>query len=588
MAFPSSAGSTPAIKRSHSEVGSDDPDLALIPLSSRRFASRIVDVYVGDDRFHYSVHEAFLFLSKELKRQFDAQKKAKKGSKKNENVLNLPRETTNEFGQLLEFLYIGKLTLHATEPAAQAEELLGLWMMGTKHELVDMQKHVIRKLEERDIAGKLPTLQFLSFADKLYEAESDHGLRDYFRSVATDVVRKVTPADMAVLSHIFTEGGSFASDLFLSYNKVFGPNARGSALEQAKTIKVEGSEQQRAAKRAKIDDGDVRTAWDKANNIPEALETASLEDKLLVTWVEDHKAWVDIAEAWENATGDRVSIADLEHRYKRIDANVLRLGKRDSELLLAAKAAVEAKLNNDKWPLIAARIAENGGTIFNPVRLQRYCDALDIVKSKAEDIEEKARTDALQVQSLRPGQQGAGRFTNANEDQIQTEIVGGVRVENSKPLGVKRKRRGAVKAPTATAAKKPANTTTTITKFTVDVSDNSDEETVLASPVARNGDANGLFVGEDEDEGPVDTGVRVSNEKTGVQNKTLGNMRQDRFASDGPSRGVNVVNGGQAQVTNGEEVIPAAEEVFDEDDVEATLDAEEVENVEEDGIAGDL
>lgn len=225
------------------------------PLSSRRFASRIVDVYVGDDRFHYSVHEAFLFLSKELRRQFDAQKKAKKGTKKNENVLNLPRETTNEFGQLLEFLYIGKLTLHATEPAAQAEELLGLWMMGTKHDLVDMQKHVIRKLEERDIAGKLPTLQFLSFADKLYEAESDHGLRDYFRSVATDVVRKVTPADMAVLSHIFTEGGSFASDLFLSYNKVFGPNARGSALEQAKTIKVEGSEQQRAAKRAKIDNG---------------------------------------------------------------------------------------------------------------------------------------------------------------------------------------------------------------------------------------------------------------------------------------------------------------------------------------------
>ncbi len=294
-----------------------------------------------------------MFLSKELKRQFDAQKKAKKANKKNENVLNLPRETANEFGQLLEFLYIGRLTLHATEPAAQAEELLGLWMMGTKHDLVGMQKHVIRKLEERDIAGKLPTLQFLNFADKLYEAESDHGLREYFRSVATDVVRKVTPADMTVLSHIFTEGGSFASDLFLSYNKVFGPNARGSALEQAKAIKVEGSEQQRAAKRAKIDnDGtvshrpsslhtylgssladhaaaDVRTAWDKANNIPEALETASLEDKLLVTWVEDHKAWVDIAEAWENATGDRVSIADLEHRYKRIDANVLRLGKRD-------------------------------------------------------------------------------------------------------------------------------------------------------------------------------------------------------------------------------------------------------------------
>ncbi|KAL8762727.1 MAG: hypothetical protein Q9184_001321 [Pyrenodesmia sp. 2 TL-2023] len=577
MALPSSAASTPAIKRSHSEVGSDDPDMALI----------IVDVYVGNDRFHYSVHEAFLFLSKELQRQYDAQKKAKKGNKKNDNVLNLPRETANEFGQLLEFLYIGKLTLHATEPGPQAEELLGLWIMGTKHNLLGMQKHVIRKLEERDIAGKLPTLEFLSFADKLYEAESDHGLRDYFRSVATDVIIKVTPADMAVLVNIFTEGGSFASDLFLSYNKVFGPNSRGPALEQGKAIKVEGSEQQRAAKRAKADNGDVRTAWDKANNIPEALETASLEDRLLVTWVEDHKAWADIAEAWENATGDRVSIADLEHRYKRIDANVLRLGKRDprpqTELLFSAKAAVEAKLNSDKWPLIAARIAENGGTNFNPQRLQRYCDALDVVKIKTEGIEGKARTDGLQVQSLRPGQQGT-KFINANDDQIQTEIVGGVRVENSKPLGVKRKRRGPVKVATAAvAAKKLASTTTTMTKFTVDTSDNSDEETVMASPVTRNGDANGLFVGEDEDEGPVDTGVKVSNEKMGVQSRVLGNMRQDRFASDGPSRGVNV---SQVQVTNGEEVVPDAEEVFDEDDEEGVLDREQVgEELEDDGAA---
>lgn len=327
------------------------------PFSSRRFASKIIDIYVGDERYHYAAHEAFLFLSEDLKSQYEAANRAKKKTNKGPTVLNLPRESPNEFGQLLEYLYLGHLTLHASEPQGQADELLSIWTMGSKHSLLDMQNHVIRKLEELDIAGKLPTLEFLRLADRLYEAEVDNGLRRYFAKVATDVVRKIKPSDMPVLLEMITEGGSFASDLFHAHHQAFGLRPPGSTVEQSKTsnaIKDEDHRHQHAAKRARTSNiatpsassssipapPDVRTQWDKQNNIPEAWETASTEDKLLVTKAEGGVSWNEIAEAWEKATGGRMSINDLIHRYNRIEANVLRLGKHDVSCLLVLLSAL--------------------------------------------------------------------------------------------------------------------------------------------------------------------------------------------------------------------------------------------------------
>ncbi|KAL8959391.1 MAG: hypothetical protein Q9193_003737 [Seirophora villosa] len=353
MSVPPSASisSSTTIKRSHSDIGSDD-DVEAVPSSIRRFASTIVDVYVGDERFHYPTHEAFLFQSKELKSQYDVQNRGKKNNKKKENILNLPQDTPSEFGQLLEYLYLNKFTLRASEPQAQAEELLVIWTAGTRHSLIGMQKHVIRKLEELDIAGKLPVLAFLRLADKLYESEVDNGLRRYFSTVATGVVSKITAADMPVLLEMIIEGGSFASDLFHAHHKAFGPGKSAAATEQGSTIataaiKTEDTQPQRTAKRARTENiadspptvekssstdppaPDVRTEWDIANSIPVALEAATVEDKLLVRWADDRKPWSDIALAWESHTSEKVSIKDLKHRYERIDANILRLGNRD-------------------------------------------------------------------------------------------------------------------------------------------------------------------------------------------------------------------------------------------------------------------
>ncbi|KAI4189502.1 MAG: hypothetical protein LQ348_003785, partial [Seirophora lacunosa] len=475
-----------------------------IPSSIKRFASRIVDVYVGDERFHYPAHEAFLFQSKELKSQYDVQNRGKKNNKKKENILNLPRDTPNEFGQLLEYLYLNKFTLRASEPQAQAEELLGIWTAGTRHSLIGMQKHVIRKLEELDIAGKLPVLAFLRLADKLYESEVDNGLRRYFSTVATDVVSKITAADMPVLLEMIIEGGSFASDLFHAHHKAFGPGKSAAATEQGSTIataaiKTEDSQPQRTAKRARTENiagtvpnlprlpptiekssstnppaPDVRTEWDIANSIPVALEAATVEDKLLVRWADDRKPWCDIALAWENHTSERVSIKELQHRYERIDANILRLGNRDADLLHLARTAIETAFKTSKWPLIAARIVEDGGTRIPHLQLQRYCDALDAKAAEQEATRHAnevaaaaAATTAAasaaggkgsQLQPLRPHHHlAARRLALTEEPHIPTEVVGGVRVENSKPLGVVRRKRwvpGPKNAPVADTAKR--------------------------------------------------------------------------------------------------------------------------------------
>ncbi|KAL8940029.1 MAG: hypothetical protein Q9216_003028 [Gyalolechia sp. 2 TL-2023] len=352
MALPfaaSTSSGTPAIKRSQSDNGSDEDLLSTVPSSCKRFASNIIDVYVGDERFHYAAHEAFLFKSEELKSQYDLANRAKKKNTKAPTVLNLPRETPREFGQLLEFLYLAQLTLSASDPQGQADELLSLWVMGSKHSLIDMQRQVIRKLEEHNIAGKLPAMAFLRLADSLYESEVDNGLRRYFSKVAVDVVRKIKTTDMPTLLNIMSEGGSFASDLFHAYHQASGLQASGEADQSntGDTVKDEDQQQRHdPTKRARTDDsssfivspratstlGDIRTKWDEENNVPEAWQTASTEDKLLLTRAEDGLSWTTIADLWEKATGTRMSIGDLVQRCDRIKVNILRLGKRDVSL----------------------------------------------------------------------------------------------------------------------------------------------------------------------------------------------------------------------------------------------------------------
>ncbi|KAL9599904.1 MAG: hypothetical protein Q9219_003537 [cf. Caloplaca sp. 3 TL-2023] len=479
MAFPPSSSTPPAapvIKRSHSEVGSEDETARDMPFSSKRFSSKIIDIYVGDERYHFAAHEAFLFQSEGLKSQYQAAVRTKKKNSKNPIALDLPRDSPQEIGQLLEYLYLKKLTLHATEPSGQADELLAIWVMGSTYALPDMQRHVIRTLQELDLVTKLPALTFLRLADKLYESEVDLGLRRYFGKVAPDVVRNLSPTDMPVLLEMISEGGSFASDLFHAQHQAFGLKGPVGAREQRPTgadvDKTNGKHDKQAAKRAKtigVDDKDItpssssttlgrfstvdpRTAWDDENRIPEAWETANTEDKLLITKAEQGVAWPTIAEAWEKATGVKMDINDLVRRYDRIQANILRLSKGDIDLLTAARTAIEGKFHQEKWALIAKHISTHGGTDYEPNRLKRYCDALDTLTTKTAKTEQQ-NTLIVQLPDIHQH-----RHISTHGARPPTEIVGGVRVENSKPIDVRRRRRTTAAPSAVTPRATPAAT----------------------------------------------------------------------------------------------------------------------------------
>lgn len=207
-------------------------------------------------------------------------------------------------------------------------------------------------------------------------------------------------------------------------------------------------------------------------------------------------------------------------------------------------------------------MAQNGGAKYEPIRLKRYCDAIDAVARK-----EKLAENALMLQNtITNGHHNvagsllqarllrnngalvnyANPYSNGKQNsEPPIEVVGGVRVENSKPLNPRRRRRVAIKAPTASQAKcsspyttatragqssKSKRPATRSTSVNIISSDSEESDIVMGN--GRCGGEDGsrensttVYVDEDEvDFGPVDTGVRVMNEG---RKKGPGGMRID-------------------------------------------------------------
>ncbi|KAL8874900.1 MAG: hypothetical protein Q9198_006672, partial [Flavoplaca austrocitrina] len=149
----STPSSTPTIKRSTSEMGSDHESHADVPL---------IDVYVGEHKYHYTLHSAFLSQSRELTNLHKiTAKKSKKGT-----TLNLPRENPKEIGQVIEFMYFNQVTLVAIEPEAQLDELLCLWKTATQFSVDGMKRQVVEKLDTLALAEKVLALKFIKVADQ--------------------------------------------------------------------------------------------------------------------------------------------------------------------------------------------------------------------------------------------------------------------------------------------------------------------------------------------------------------------------------------------------------------------------------------
>ncbi|KAL8784500.1 MAG: hypothetical protein Q9213_003937 [Squamulea squamosa] len=421
--IPSSPSSTPTIKRSHSQMGSDTESQIDIPASSKRFASPLIDIYVGERKYHYTVHEAFLYQSRELKNLHElTAKKSRKGT-----ILNLPRENPKEIGQVIEYIYFNDLTLIAKEPQARLDELLTVWKTATQFSVAGMKRQVIQRLDTLSLAEKVPALKFIKVADQMYECDIDTDLRMYFNKVAPTVVRKIMSSDRRFLDDMIEEGGSFAADLFSAYRRAF--ELPSEPLKSAAEVKSEGLAQ--LAKRARIDTPNVmlipmaaqlgpvdnRTIWDKQNNIPALWATVNEADRMVVSMVGAGKGWNTILEAVQQKTGEKPSIASLLNRYNRLEANILRVTSDDSEIESEFKESAE-------WPLVAARLIQKGGRGYEPMRLRYHCAAFD------------AANQAIVAKSST-----AVTLPGPETVQIKTEVVGGVRVDNTKAINIQKRRK---------------------------------------------------------------------------------------------------------------------------------------------------
>jgi hypothetical protein len=63
--------------------------------------------------------------------------------------------------------------------------------------------------------------------------------------------------------------------------------------------------------------------------MPNSFETASMEDKMMLTMKDEGKSWGEIREAWQAMTGETVGGSTLAGRYQRIKANFVSVSAED-------------------------------------------------------------------------------------------------------------------------------------------------------------------------------------------------------------------------------------------------------------------
>ncbi|KAL8977500.1 MAG: hypothetical protein Q9205_006708, partial [Flavoplaca limonia] len=476
----STPSSTPTIKRSTSEMGSDHESHADVLASSERFASPLIDVYVGEHKYHYTLHSAFLSQSRELTNLHKiTAKKSKKGT-----TLNLPRENPKEIGQVIEFMYFNQVTLVAIEPEAQLDELLCLWKTATQFSVDGMKRQVVEKLDTLALAEKVLALKFIKVADQMYECDIHDDLRVYFNKAAPAVVRKITSHERRHLDNMIEEGGSFAADLFSAYRRAFEiSNEPIKSLADIKSESIANSAKRTGVKApdvmlipmtASSGPVDHRTPWEKQNSIPALWTKASEADKLVISMVAAGKEWTTIQNAVRQVTGEKPTMTDLLNRYTHLEANIMRVADDDTNLLVTARSEVETEFKEgSEWPLVAARLIQKGGRGYEPIRLRYHCTALDAAEQAA----------------VAPPMSTALVLATPQPVQVKTEVVGGVRVDNTKAINPRKRRRpgtanSARSSPATTVRRpaqarkrgKPAQQAATLQ----DVSSNEDDNLMLA------------------------------------------------------------------------------------------------------------
>lgn len=283
----------------------------------RDFKSVIFDIYVGAEKCKFSIHDSFLMRCPKLKSMCMAQG-LRKGQTKAGTTLFLPREDSNTFGYLLEYLYFGALFTDDLDPMEEARLLADLFSLGSRCQSDSLVKDIVIRLETSKMSSRISPSQFLHLTEDLFTENNDTNLREYFVRAVPELFKTIEEPDFPEIDRMIGDGGTFAIALFAAYREAFGPKAKilndwadakkGSDIQV--DVELEPNDEPEHKK--------SRTSFHEPRNISCSWCDLKEIEKSLIRLRAKGDPWDKISEALEMETGEKIPIKELITRYASI------------------------------------------------------------------------------------------------------------------------------------------------------------------------------------------------------------------------------------------------------------------------------
>ncbi|KAL9118227.1 MAG: hypothetical protein Q9187_005230, partial [Circinaria calcarea] len=180
-----------------------------------RFASKVFTITVGDSNSTFSAHANILSKSPVLARMCQAPfQESLTGH------IDLPDESAEDFGFLLEYLYIENLAvpLFDTEEdeVAFANKLADIYIIADKYQVISLKFRIVKEFISITPFSDNPSA-FFQMAHRMYHdtsgSKSDGPFRDYFEYRAALLMRYMNDDVLEVLDGLLEDGGKFAVDI---------------------------------------------------------------------------------------------------------------------------------------------------------------------------------------------------------------------------------------------------------------------------------------------------------------------------------------------------------------------------------------
>ena len=196
----------------------------------RRFSSPFFTILAGEDKHMFVAHESVLSQSPVLSRFC-------KGNFKEAATMEieLPTESRENVGRLLEYLYTGDYACSKAEKAFdEAAELAGMYIAADKYNLPNLKRITMTKLVHLE-PFPVERMDLFTLASLVYShiPDSDKDFRAYFASYAPVQIMRMDESESTQLEEMMKTGGIFAQDCFRAQKRAWAKKVENIAKRAA-------------------------------------------------------------------------------------------------------------------------------------------------------------------------------------------------------------------------------------------------------------------------------------------------------------------------------------------------------------------